>query len=140
MAWMSADGVAWVRADGMPAIEGVLRGVAASANGLVAVGPGLVLTSVDGRSWTRQSIAGSADLSAVALVGERLLASTGDGSGAVWASVDGTTWAPVEAGGLEGIGGDSPAEWHVAARPGVAVALSQISDTGEPRAMVSVGQ
>ncbi len=137
-AWISSDGIAWERADGMPATEGQLRSIVASESGLVAVGGGLVLTSPDGRTWTQQTIGGSADLASVSVVGERLLASTGDGSGAVWASDDGTAWVLVDAAGLTGIGGDTPAEWHFAATEKRAVALASAADSEELLALVSV--
>jgi hypothetical protein len=138
MAWTSKDGIAWERADGMPDLEGRLNGIAVTGQGLVAVGNGLVLTSPDGRTWTRQSIAEPVALSAVTVVGDRLFASTADGSGAVWASDDGTEWARVEPAGLTGIAGDTPAEWHFAATADRAVALGSASDSEALQARVSV--
>ena len=59
-------------------------------------------------------------------------------AGAVWASDDGTAWVLVDAAGLTGIGGDTPAEWHFAATEKRAVALASAADSEELLARVSV--
>ena len=67
---------------------------------------------------------------------KEFLATAGDGSGAVWASDDGTAWAPDT---RFTAGGDASVdEWHLAATTDTAVALGARRDTHELRGLVSV--
>jgi hypothetical protein len=78
----------------MPDLSGILKAVAASGDGYVAVGaetcdsspvavpggcPALVLTSPDGVTWTQQPFEQAGDLRTVSRVGERWFATAPDG-------------------------------------------------------------
>jgi hypothetical protein len=149
-AWTSANGSAWTRSAGMPALAGVLNAVAASGSGYVAVGaqtcdpgtsapvgcPALVLTSPDGRTWSQQPFAQPGSLETVSAIGGRFVATTHDGPRTVWVSGDGTSWAPASAQGgpPTETGG---ADWHLAATPSVAVWLGKQTESDDPAAWVS---
>lgn len=148
-AWTSPDGQAWTRVTDLPEVAGVLKGVAAFEDGYVAVGaqdcdanplsgsepcPALVLTSADGRAWTKQPFAQDGDLRAITLIGDRFLATAPDGPETLWTSPDGATWtaARFDSGPLTG-NQRNIVVWRFAATPEVAVWLGpRIEPDGDP--------
>jgi hypothetical protein len=89
----SSDGLRWARVatdePGLSDVNGLLRGVAVSEQGLAVIGRsnghGAVWTSADLRTWDRVVVEGAAEgtvvLSAVASHGDRLVAAGFDGTG-----------------------------------------------------------
>lgn len=160
-AWISPDGMTWVRADGMPKISGSLSSVApvpAPGSGFVAVGaqtcgsspdavpggcPAVALFSADGRTWSQQPFDQAGELTAVVPMGGRLFASASGGPETAWTSADGTSWTPANVAGGSATGADrSIGEWHCAANgtaPGIAVCIATGSATNESAAWVSRG-
>ena len=154
-AWTSTDGTSWERVVGMPTLPGVLKAVATSGSGYVAVGaqscgstplsevagcPALILTSPDGQAWTRQPFEQSGDLRTITWVGDRYFATAPGGPGFLWTSTDGSTWVPAA---VEG-GPARPdlgfvVEWQLAATPEAAVWLGPAGMETAPAAWVSVG-
>ncbi len=93
---VSTLGVVWEAISPKPTTND-LQGVAAWSGGLVVTGGGgTVLTSADGRAWTRRMTPTTYFLSGVAAWGSGLLA-VGD-YGTILASPDGTSWARTESG------------------------------------------
>lgn len=158
MAWTSPDGITWERASAMHAEDDPrefasgLAVVAASDGGYVAAGGGHTFASADGRTWEWTGQIGI--LKDVAMVGEQLFGieecSPGsvevvrlDDRGNLIVTTDkyGNTWSDqVEIGDRLPGSICEPVEWHFAAKPGVAVAVGPVSETGEPRAAFSVGE
>lgn len=152
-AWISPDGTAWERVDGMPAISGILKAIARSDAGYVAVGarlcdsspvaipygcPALVLTSSDGRAWVQQPFDQSGDVRTVTRIGSRFVATTPDGPETVWMSDDGSAWVAVEPpGGSATDDGGLIFELHFAATADSAVCLGPSANGDEPAAWVS---
>ena len=143
-AWTSADGSSWerevaMRAPGDVAFSSGLNGVAASDSGYIAVSDDTVLMSADGRSWERRAQMGR--LSEVVTIGKRF-----------FGTVQGDGWEEIAVFDSEGklsfvdVGDPlpgsvyNPAEWHLAATPGIAVAVGPEVETDDPMAMVSVGK
>jgi hypothetical protein len=152
-AWTSTDGTSWKRVAGMPTLPGVLKAVATSGTGYVAVGaqscsgsplsevggcPALILTSPDGQAWTRQSFAQSGDLRTITWIGVRFFATAPDGPGLLWTSSDGSSWvAATVAGGPAKPDLGGVVEWQLAATPEKAVWLGPAGMETTPKAWVS---
>ncbi|HEY3333907.1 MAG TPA: sigma factor [Candidatus Limnocylindrales bacterium] len=99
----------------------------------------IVLTSGDGLAWAQQPIAQAGDLSTVTRVNGRWFATSPDGPENLWASADGTTWAPplVSGGPVTANGSGGITGWHFAATSDVAVCLGPAGESGDPSAWVS---
>lgn len=150
--WFSTDGTAWQRAT-LPTLGGGLGSVIATPTGYVATGgeacdtsarpsgacPGLVLTSADGRTWTRVPFPQDGELGTITAVGDRLFLTAQGATTGVWVSQDGTSWAPAAIQG--GIAPTEPSpeaiRWRLAARDGVAVMFAPSWTASEPTAWVS---
>ncbi len=152
-AWISKDGISWQRTADVPNVPGVLKAVATSGTGYVAVGaqscsgsplsqagacPALIVTSPDGQTWTQQSFEQSGDLRTITWIGDRYFATAPDGPQLLWTSADGTTWAPAA---VEG-GPAKPdlgfvVEWQLAATPEAAVWLGPTGMETAPKAWLS---
>jgi hypothetical protein len=151
--WISTDGSAWTRADGVPDVPGVLKAIAVSEGRFVAVGaqscganpmietgdcPALVLASPDGQTWTKQPFEQPGDLRTVTAIGDRFFATAPDGPQLLWTSSDGSNWVPAA---VEG-GPAKPdlgfvVEWQLAATPETAVWLGPAGMETAPAAWVS---
>ena len=152
-AWTSPDGVSWQRTAGVPSVPGVLKAVATSGAGYVAVGaqscagsariqagdcPALILTSPDGEAWTQQSFEQSGDLRTITWIGDRYVATAPDGPGLLWTCEDGSSWVPAAVDGgpaKPDLGG--VVEWQLAATPETAVWLGPAGMETAPKAWVS---
>jgi hypothetical protein len=123
-------------------LSGRLTSVASHPGlGYVAVGPGMVLLSSDGRTWTlsRQTPAG--DLQQVTRIGDQFLVTVASTPNTAWSSADGMAWTPVEprdGGPVDAQGGVTDS--RVAADDVTAVWLGTAVDGGDLVAWVSVGK
>jgi hypothetical protein len=125
----STNGITWVPATtGSGATSNDLRGVAGSGSTAVAVGlSGTVLTSSDGVNWTLQSPTGSADLYAVNVSSDQILAIGANGnayttpvaltSPPIWTTVTSSTQTSSN---LTGVSGSS-ALYYVVGAGGVSI-------------------
>jgi hypothetical protein len=111
VAWVSDDGAAWAKVESPAFDGGTMRAIAWTGTGFVAVGyaatddRAMAWTSPDGSTWTAQPSSQSLEnhgdairLLAVAsrdgtLLGAGWKSDAGNGSGVVWTSADGTSWA-----------------------------------------------
>jgi Putative zinc-finger len=152
--WTSTDGTARTRAADVPNVPGVLKAVATSRSGYVAVGaqscsgsplsqaggcPALILTSPDGQAWTQQPFEQSGDLRTITWIGDRYFATAPDGPQLLWTSSDGSTWVPAAVeGGLAKPDLGFVVEWQLAATPETAVWLGPAGMETAPKAWLSV--
>jgi hypothetical protein len=95
------------------------------------------MTSSDGGAWVRQPFEQPGDLESVTVVGDRLLATFEYGPEPIWASDDGTSWAPAEMQGGPAASTDV-ANARFAATSDTAVWLGTPPDSNDPLAWVSV--
>ena len=154
-AWLSSDGISWDRVEDLPESYGYLSAVTASGDGsgYLAVGTvsgapgpdavrvtesGMVLTSPDGRTWTRQPAGPLTSVRSVTWIGDRFFATDRNGPVTVWTSVDGASWAvPDLTGGPMIPESGASAEWKFAATTAVAVWLGKPAEDLDPQAWVS---
>ena len=143
MAWTSTDGISWERATAMQSaddqavIDAGLTEVAASDDRYVAAGGNWVLTSTDGRTWARSAYLDVVGWGPLAIIGDRIFASTGYGV-KVSSSSDGANWLAVQLDPwLPGTEVQDVRSWRFASTQDIAVAVGSTWD-GPPTAMVSV--
>ena len=117
--WISTDRVAWNRIDIDQGIHGTVTALSATPTGFVAFvfddGPrdAIVLTSADGRTWTRQgplpraasARGGGVEGTVRTEDGVLAVGATAGGGLAAWHSTDGKVWSSLSSPTLGGIGG-----------------------------------
>jgi bifunctional DNase/RNase len=91
----SKDGHRWTRTGSRHSVG--LKAVAAGPDGFVAVGCGVILTSPDGRYWSRGSIGSKADSVFSVAWGEGRWLAVGK-AGLILTSIDGRSWTRLECG------------------------------------------
>jgi anti-sigma factor RsiW len=137
-AWGTFGSDTWGRVADMEGVTGVLRSVAVTDAGYVAVGTGeaAVMHSPDGQTWRSQR-APVGDLDTVTRIGDRFFATASSGPETVWASEDGVVWTPLEAdGGPTLVAGEEGAEWRFGADDLTAVWFG-LTENSDPAAWVS---
>jgi hypothetical protein len=160
-AWTSPDGRTWRRVRDLPdggggVLKAVSLGGSAGTARYVAVGArscgstptievstcsALVLTSRDGRTWSRRPFEQAGDLRTVTWIGDRFYATAPDGPMTLWTSGGGARWGPADLrGGPDLAAQGQVMAWHLAATGRRAVLIGIPLERRSSRAWLSVGE